>query len=157
MTKPKEITKASPPIKRAAIQSGVMSPKKSVEPKSTSPQAKTVKPTSPPAKTVKPTSPPAKTVPVVAPVGFSPRRSSRSRKATEKGKNIFDIFESKDSKEVTPARGAEEVSGKVEESRTQKKVVEESRTHRGKILSERIEVERMEEDNKEVKCFSVHF
>ncbi len=31
-----------------------------------------------------------------ASVGSSPRRSSRARKATEKGKNIFEIFESKD-------------------------------------------------------------
>ena len=90
-------------------------------------------------------SPVATTVSTDTAIEFSPRRSSRARRATEKGKNIFDIFESKVTQNVRT--DAEKI---VQKSPAAKEIVVEHRTRRGKATEEKPHLESAKgEDQKE--------
>ena len=82
--------------------------------------------------------------------GFSPRRSSRTRKVTEKGKHIFEIFKTKiTTREQIGSPNRDKLSENTEEARVTKKDVEGVKTRKGKATND--DVEGMEKTKKDAK------
>ena len=90
----------------------------------------------------KQSSPVAKRVSTDTSIEFSPRRSSRARRATEKGKNIFDIFESKDTPNArSPAR--DKANEKTETSPITEELVMKTRAKSERKSEETMDAEKI--------------
>ena len=91
----------------------------------------------------KQSSPSAKRVSTDRPIEFSPRRSSRARRATEKGKNIFDIFESKDTPSARSPTRDHKPNEKTETSPIAEEMIMETRAKGGRASREKTDTEKI--------------